>query len=135
MTWFVIDSNTQPVCKKWLLFKKRLNTRTRWYSKKLLGDVFREDESKYFSQAGTEFWETCHRRHGRPVQKGIRQTYGLKIHEWVIKGLGRIIPSTIPSTILNDGGVWEEKIAGSRLVHMFYLIASSIATVGDRIVC
>lgn len=61
--------------------------------------------------------------------------YGLKIHKWVLKRHDRKIPSRIPSTTLDAGGVREVKITGSRQAHMPYLIASSIAIVGDKIVC
>lgn len=61
--------------------------------------------------------------------------YRLKIHKWLLKGLGRNIASSIPGTILDAGGVREENIAGSRQAHMLYLTASSLATIGDRRVC
>jgi len=61
--------------------------------------------------------------------------YGLKIQKWILKGLDRIISSSIPSASLDAGGLQEENVAGSRQVHMLYLIGSPFATQGNRIAC
>lgn len=74
-------------------------------------------------------------RYCQPFQKGIRLMYGLKIYKCVLKRQDRNLPSRIPSTTLNAGGIWEVKIEGSRQAHMLYLIAFSIVIVWDRIVC